>query len=234
MSDTAALIDGKPDVTLRLARRSNACRTLGPGLRAVLWVQGCPLRCHECVAEETLPFDGGFEVDTDQLAADLLALNGLEGLTLSGGEPSSQAEALVDLIDRIRTVRDLSVMCYSGFTLEHLRKNGSPAQNALLDRVDILVDGPYLPERHTDLIWRGSDNQRVLLLTDRHRDLEERLEERGHRIEFEVEHGTVHWMGIPPKGFRQEFEQRMDQFGIQLTQGAETNERFAQIHPCST
>src|SRR5438132_12678699 len=116
-----------PDV-LRLARRSNRCTVLGPGVRAVLWVQGCPLRCPGCVAPETLPFAGGEVVQVSRLAEEIIALREIDGLTFSGGEPMSQADALIELVDRVRACRDLSIVCYTGFPLAYLRGKGTPAQ----------------------------------------------------------------------------------------------------------
>src|SRR5437870_3480299 len=94
---------------LHLARRTDRCTVLGPGVRAVLWVQGCPFRCPGCVAPETLPFTGGTEVRVDDLAGQLVALSAIEGVTFSGGEPMAQADALAALVDQVRTHRDLSV-----------------------------------------------------------------------------------------------------------------------------
>jgi anaerobic ribonucleoside-triphosphate reductase activating protein len=155
-------------------------------------------------------------VRVDDLANELSAVPGIEGVTFSGGEPMSQAAALVALIDQLRC-RDLSFVCYTGFTLEYLRQNGTSAQRALLERLDILIDGPYVASRHTDLRWRGSDNQRVLLLTDRYRHLSPLLNDRGSWLEIEyASDGSVHWMGIPPKGFRVAFEQALARVGITL------------------
>src|SRR5947207_12067562 len=95
---------------IRLARRSNHCTVLGPGTRAVLWVQGCPFRCPGCVAPETLPFRGGEAVSVASLADELIGLPEIEGVTFSGGEPMSQAAALARLVDLVRTKRDLSFM----------------------------------------------------------------------------------------------------------------------------
>src|SRR5476651_1168381 len=112
-----------PEITdvLRLARRSNRCTVLGPGVRAVFWVKGCPLRCPGCVAPETLPFAGGEVVPISRLAEEIAALREIEGLTFSGGEPMAQAAALAELVDSVRARRDLSVVCYTGFPLAHLR-----------------------------------------------------------------------------------------------------------------
>jgi anaerobic ribonucleoside-triphosphate reductase activating protein len=201
---------------LRLARRSPRCTVLGPGTRAVLWVQGCPFRCPGCVAPETLPFEGGEVVEVDALARELLALSDVEGVTFSGGEPMSQPAALAALIDHIREKRDLSFLSYTGFTIDQLAQGGTAAQQDLLKRLDILIDGPYVASRHTDKRWRGSDNQRVLFLTPRHRDWAERIDERVTGIEFEVLPDGVAWMGIPPPGFREAFEKAMAQQGLRL------------------
>jgi anaerobic ribonucleoside-triphosphate reductase activating protein len=207
---------------LHVARVSKRCTVLGPGIRAVVWTQGCPLRCADCVAPETLPFAGGMARDPLALADELADLPDIEGVTFSGGDPMSQAPALVALIDRMKSRRDLSVMSYTGFPLEAILQHGTPAQHALLRRLDILVDGPYVRTRHTDLRWRGSDNQRVLLLSERHRDLADRLDDRGNRIELEIECDSVAWMGIPPPGFRDKFRTALHRQGIRLLEEGDT------------
>ncbi len=202
---------------LHLARRSNRCTVLGPGVRAVLWVQGCPLRCPGCVAPETLPFAGGEVVQVKTLAEEMISLRNIEGVTFSGGEPMAQAAALAELVDDIRACRDLSVVCYTGFPLGHLRGKGTLAQKELLKRVDILIDGPYLRRRHTTLRWRGSENQQVHFLSPRYQHLAAMVQERGSWIEFEFDaQDALHWMGIPPLGFRTAFEQQLDRIGVLL------------------
>lgn len=202
---------------LHLARRSNHCTVLGPGRRGILWVMGCPFRCPGCVAPETQRFRGGHDTDVESLADELSSLPDIEGVTFSGGEPMIQAAALVNLVDTIRRKRDLSFMSYTGYTLEHLRRRGSAAQKALVARLDILVDGPYIAARHTDLHWRGSDNQHVHFLSDRYRHLTAQANEHGYQLECEhAADGTFHWMGIPPKGFRETLERNMLARGILL------------------
>jgi anaerobic ribonucleoside-triphosphate reductase activating protein len=154
-------------------------------------------------------------VQVSRLAEELIALQAIEGLTFSGGEPMMQAAALTELVDQVRACRDLSIVCYSGFPLEYLRRNGTPTQHELIKRLDILIDGPYLRRRHTDLRWRGSDNQQVHFLSPRYRHLAEMIKERGTWIEFEMdEKDSLHWMGIPPLGFRKAFENQLDRIGV--------------------
>lgn len=204
---------------LSVYRRSPRCTVLGPGVRAVIWVQGCPLRCPGCVAPETLPFEGGEKWLISQLVDEYVELPEIEGVTFSGGEPMSQAAALSELIDRTRRQRDLTFVSYTGFLYEDLLRHGSAAQRGLLERLDLLIDGPYIASRHTDLKWRGSDNQRVHFLSERYRDLEPTVDERGNWIEFELPaDGSVQWMGIPPQGFRDAFRDGLSQLGIDLIQ----------------
>lgn len=131
----------------------------------------------------------------------------------------AQAEALVSLVDGLLETRpDLTFMSYTGFQLETLLKDGTPPQRALLERLDILVDGPYEQENHCELLWRGSSNQTVHFLTDRYHHLENAVDDyRGSQIEFEIDRGgELAWMGIPPRGFREKFESSMAARGIHL------------------
>ncbi len=110
--------------------------------------------------------DKGRVVDSVELAREALATGGLEGISILGGEPGEQAEAVADFCERVRA-GGLSVMLYSGYTLEQLRLR--PGSARLLGAIDLLVDGRYeqsLPE--TKRRWLGSTNQVLHFLTDRY------------------------------------------------------------------
>lgn len=202
---------------LSVARTLDRCAVLGPGTRAVIWVQGCPLRCAGCVAAETLPFEGGTGRTVTELADWLCLLDGIEGVTFSGGEPFGQAGALAELLDVVRARRpDFGAMAYSGFRHEALRRGG-PDRLALLERLDLLVDGPYVAARHASLRWRGSDNQRLIALTDRYtRVLAEPDTTVGIELSVDAD-GSVSWAGVPPvPGFREGFEDQLAARGFVL------------------
>lgn len=192
--------------TVMVADRHPACQVLGPGTRYAIWVQGCPLSCTGCVSPQWIPFTGGIPMPAEELAAEIIE-RAVDGLTLSGGEPFSQAPALVQLVRAVRRARDLSVLSYTGYSLERLRQRGTSDQQALLDELDLLIDGPYSQRRHAALRWRGSRNQRIHVLTERHRDeIEEPDDSAGVQIEVTSE-GLLHWIGVPPSpGFRHEME----------------------------
>lgn len=151
---------------LRIAQVIEDTEAEGPGRRFAVWVQGCPLRCAGCCNPQMLRFEGGTETTSDALAEKALAVPGIEGVSLLGGEPTAQAEALTDFARRVRA-GGLSVMIYSGFTRAELEAR--PEARALLAACDLLVDGPYLREQpEPRRRWIGSANQGLHFLTDRY------------------------------------------------------------------
>ena len=134
----------------------------GPGLRYVLFTQGCPHHCPGCHNPGSHDPFGGREMAVEEVAKELLKNPLTDGLTLSGGEPFAQPE---DCLALAKTAHEhaLNVWSYSGLTFEYLRDQGTDAQKALLSELDVLVDGPFLEaERTLSLPWRGSRNQRVI------------------------------------------------------------------------
>ena len=134
----------------------------GEGLRYTIFVQGCPRRCPGCHNPETQCFEGGRLADTAELLAEIAANPLLTGVTFSGGEPFMQPAPLVE-IARACHSRGLSIWSYTGFTLQELHARHDTAVEALLNEVDVLVDGEYREkERDLTLMFRGSRNQRVI------------------------------------------------------------------------
>jgi anaerobic ribonucleoside-triphosphate reductase activating protein len=204
------------DILVRIAQVARKVTVLGPGSRYVVWVQGCPFRCSGCVAPENLPFEGGCEMEVGDLARDILS-QPMDGVTFSGGEPFAQARALSSLVDQVRNSNnEFSTMSFTGYTFEALAR-GTPDQRALLERLDLLVDGPYVASLHTDLRWRASRNQRIIALTRRHERLLSELEDRSAGIEIQQGPEGLRWIGVPPNpGFRQQFEQALRERGVDL------------------
>jgi anaerobic ribonucleoside-triphosphate reductase activating protein len=157
---------------LQIAQTVSCTEAEGPGKRFALWFQGCPLRCPGCCNPEMLPFEGGSRVALAALTGQIrVAANdhGIEGITLLGGEPLAHAAAGAALARAVRGL-GLTVMVFSGYTLEEARQLPDPAVAELLALTDILVDGPYVREQpETRRRWIGSANQRVHFLTARYR-----------------------------------------------------------------
>lgn len=137
---------------------------LGPGRRLVMWVRGCSLGCPGCLAPEL--WEPGTPTAVDEIAAALAPhLAGHDGLTISGGEPFQQAAALLALLARLP---DVELMLYSGYRLAELEATPGPRRE-LLARCDLLMDGRFEESTSAELAWRGSDNQRLHLLSERGR-----------------------------------------------------------------
>jgi anaerobic ribonucleoside-triphosphate reductase activating protein len=122
--------------------------------------------------------------------------SGCEGLTLSGGEPFLQAEALAELVREVQTRRDVGVIVYSGFTLEELRERSDAL--ALLRKTDILIDGRYVKQLDDGRAYIGSSNQRLHYLTDRYKaEGEKYYSAQKRRAEIRFTADTVTLIGVP-------------------------------------
>lgn len=173
----------------------------GPGRRFALWVQGCPLRCPGCCNPEMLAFAAEKRMPLGDVLAALDAAHAeaaLEGITLLGGEPLAHAASLLPLA-RGAHARGMTVMAFTGFLFEELKAIGDAAVDALLAEIDILVDGPYradLPE--TARRWIGSQNQRVLFLSDR-ADRHDPRWQAQNTLEIRWHEGALSVNGFPAK-----------------------------------
>ena len=149
---------------IRIHATEARSRANGPGARFVVWMQGCTLGCPGCFNPTTHDAGGGREVAVDSLVADMRAA-GVDGLTLSGGEPLQQPEAAAELLAAARAL-GLSTLVFSGYTLAEIR--ALPGGERVLEHVDVLVDGRYVARERLGAGLRGSSNQRIHLMTDRH------------------------------------------------------------------
>lgn len=136
----------------------------GPGIRYVIFTQGCRHNCRGCQNPQTHDFEGGYPVDTDDLFNEMMVDPLIKGVTLSGGDPFEQPAPLAELAAKVHAAgRD--VIAYTGYTYEQLLTKGAeePTIMALLRHTDILIDGPFVKEQlDLELKFRGSTNQRVI------------------------------------------------------------------------
>ncbi|WP_326944700.1 radical SAM protein [Amycolatopsis sp. NBC_01307] len=147
---------------LNLHRIVDVTAAEGPGLRCAVWTQGCSVRCPGCFNPQTWTTRGGTLLPWRELVSRVLAIEGIEGVTLLGGEPFDQPEPLGAFASAVRSA-GLSVMTFTGRVLEDL------PPSKLLEATDLLVDGPYLADRpESSRPWVGSVNQRFHFLTGRY------------------------------------------------------------------
>ena len=133
----------------------------GPGLRYVVFTQGCLHQCVGCHNHQSHDPKGGYFKDIDDLLVDIDQNPLLDGVTISGGEPFLQIEPLIDFVKKVKQ-RGLHVMIYSGYTYEDILSLSDQAK-LLLSLCDTLVDGRFiLSQRSLSLLYRGSSNQRII------------------------------------------------------------------------
>ena len=156
---------------LNIANRVPHTFVEGPGWRYALWVQGCDLGCPSCCNQTLLPFVRRHVMSSSEITLEIIQareIYGIEGVTFLGGEPAYQARGLAEVATFCQSER-LSVMMFTGFRLEQLRKRNLPGVEQLLKNTDVLVDGPYVaaqaePQRN----WVGSENQVFHYFTNRY------------------------------------------------------------------
>lgn len=151
---------------LRLSGITQESIVDGPGIRMVLFMQGCPHHCPHCHNPESWAIDSGMEYDVRAILR-MIKRPGpkrkpLQGVTFSGGEPFLQAADLALVAFEAHRI-GWDVVTYTGYTYEKLAANPDADIQALLKLSDMLIDGPYIHEqRDISLKFRGSDNQRLI------------------------------------------------------------------------
>ncbi|TCS96609.1 4Fe-4S single cluster domain-containing protein [Hazenella coriacea] len=202
---------------LRIHRFLPTTTVEGPGVRACIWVQGCPIHCKGCAVPWTWSPNHGQEVEVEQLARQILEEPEIEGVTFVGGEPFEQAEALSSL-GKILKSKGLSVVTFSGYEYKHLQSSQRQDWQDLLTVTDLLIDGPFKQEL-LDLArpWVGSSNQQYRFLTDRYKYLENQLQQIPNKIEVRLNpDGQIEINGMASQQmlhqlFEEEFYQKRSQ-----------------------
>jgi anaerobic ribonucleoside-triphosphate reductase activating protein len=145
----------------------------GPGMRTVVWTQGCTIRCPGCFNPAAQTVEGGHGVPIPELLRWIMSVPGIEGVTISGGEPLDQPEPLAMLLREIRRCSSLSIVLFTGRTWETISTNREMFAAVWLS--DVVVAGPFDERRILGQGLRGSANQTIHLMTDRYSwsDIEE-------------------------------------------------------------
>lgn len=203
---------------LSINRMAYPITTLGPGRRIGLWVQGCTLRCEGCVSVDTWDENAGSIVDACELAewlADLTSDCQLDGLTITGGEPLQQADALAELVlaFRRRCRSHVGIILFTGFEESDVRKRfGSCA-----DMVDAFVCGPYVPSLAADDGLVASSNQTILTPTSLGKSrLANYIAKTSRRMQGVVQDNEMSLIGIPRSGDLTAIEGKLLERGIEI------------------
>ena len=134
----------------------------GPGFRTAIYCAGCLHHCKGWHNPQSWAMDGGEWMEIDDIMK-VIKADSMSNVTFSGGDPFYQVEGFTALAKRIKEETSKTIWCWTGFTIEEIRADERLAQ--LLPWIDVLVDGPFiLEQRDTQLLFRGSPNQRIIYL----------------------------------------------------------------------
>jgi anaerobic ribonucleoside-triphosphate reductase activating protein len=132
----------------------------GPGVRYVIFAQGCKHYCDGCHNPETHAMNGGKLVDVDEIVEEIICNNHIDGVTFSGGDPFFQVKEFKYIAEKLRSHK-INIIAYSGYLYEKIIKNEHLFE--LLKCIDVLIDSPFLIAKKTyDKAFRGSSNQRII------------------------------------------------------------------------
>lgn len=199
---------------------------LGPGRRIGIWLQGCSIRCSGCISQDTWARDPGRDVPVAQLIAWCRSATGgkLDGVTISGGEPFDQPEALLALVQELVGWRtqdgpDFDILCYSGYPFATLKKD----HDRLLQELDAVIPEPYVDKLPLTHLWRGSANQRLVPLSRRGQAryltyVDAPADSLGKRIQATVSGQRVFYIGIPARGDMAGLEKACAERGVTFSE----------------
>jgi len=176
---------------------SRGTRALGPGLRYVLWTQGCPFHCKDCISPESHSTEPNIVVNIQSLAEDIVSNRQIDGISISGGEPFLQAGKLAAMLAIVKEQRpNLNVLVFTGYVYDELNW---PEAKSLLACIDLLIDGRFQSDKNEGVGLRGSGNQSFIFLSDALLPYRDELEKGPRKLELYVGNNYVKTIGIPTK-----------------------------------
>lgn len=213
-------------MNISLSRVHFPVTTLGPGRRLGIWFQGCSIRCDGCISADTWG-PGKRPLALAQLLDDIQPwLAETEGITLSGGEPFDQPDALLALLGALRQRTRVDILVYSGHPLETLQPLLQRAEGLL----DALICDPFEQQQAQTRVLRGSDNQRLIFFTELGRQrlgaYERPLQADDRALDLMFDDDGSIWMaGIPRRDDLLQLRDLLHEQGHQLQISAHTSRR---------
>lgn len=172
-------------------------QTLGPGNRMVIWTIGCPHHCNDCSNPELWDSDVTRDIPVSDVLNIIKEQEGIDGITITGGEPFIQKEDLLKLVSGIKEIGINDVLVYTGFLYTDLKRENINKQ--ILDYIDVLIDGRYFEELNDNIGIRGSKNQKIYVLNQKLKDLYVNATYQKRQRQNFVNSGKVISVGIPLK-----------------------------------
>jgi len=176
-------------------------KNLGPGVRLGIWFQGCDIRCKGCIDPGAWEFSEEKKIDINEVKKMIGGFAGrlVDGITISGGEPFAQPEALEEIVSFCGKITRGDILVYSGYSYAKLKRDFA----GILKKIDVIISEPYIEAEKDELIWRGSDNQKIWLTSDKARaNYPENINEMKYtarNIQIANDGGRIFIIGIPAR-----------------------------------
>lgn len=185
------------DILLNIADIRHKSEVNGPGIRSVVWVQGCRRKCPGCINPHTHSHKPVKLLDPEQLGQRLACIKDAIGISISGGEPFEQSQCCAILAEAVKK-GGKSVMVFTGFPFEQLKQSTDPSVQRFLQSIDLLVAGPYIQELKCESrLWRASSNQTVHFLTSSAQADAELNSAESPTVEIEANGNRLSFTGFP-------------------------------------
>jgi anaerobic ribonucleoside-triphosphate reductase activating protein len=154
----------------------------GPGLRFVLWTQGCSKGCKNCFNPETWSFEE-YKLLTPLEIFELIKNSNVSGVTITGGDPLEQPEELLELLRLLKSLNlSNGIILFTGYTIDEINKDFLLRKS--LDYIDVLIDGRFEKDKRISSSLRGSENQNIIYFSSK-------IKEEELNIDQEVEVGIL-------------------------------------------
>ncbi|MBR4027693.1 MAG: radical SAM protein [Lachnospiraceae bacterium] len=170
---------------------------LGYGKRIGVWFQGCKRQCENCISPKFQTQEGGSFYTAKEILDRFCEETQIDGLTISGGEPFEQPEALLELVIEYKKRMNGDILVFSGYTLEELHEKHTPVIEEILHHIAVLVDGTYIEEKNNGIGLRGSWNQNIHIWNYHERYSNAETKER--TLQCVLLKNQLCFIGIPPK-----------------------------------
>lgn len=189
---------------MNIARILYPVEVLGPGKRVGIWVCGCDRKCPGCSNPELWNQKPEYEISVDnilELINDISSKFQIDGFTISGGEPINQKKSLLELLEGIQVISQ-DILLYTGYTLSELREKDDSNINMILEKLSVLIDGKYIEDKNTNVLLRGSENQKIYILNPEfEKKYNEYFKVAHNQIQNFMTHDGVVSVGIHKTGF---------------------------------
>ncbi|MDY3753264.1 MAG: 4Fe-4S cluster-binding domain-containing protein [Collinsella sp.] len=203
-------------MSIQLSRIASPVTSLGPGRYIGLWVQGCSIGCPDCVSKDTWDKRGGSSVDEhwlSDLIIETIRKEGLEGVVVTGGEPTEQADSLEQVLASVvEALPGTSIIVFSGIPREKLLTN-HPGLSSL---VDLAVCGPYISDLPSQRPLIASENQEYAVCSNRGSELLAKASEMADMsgIQVAIDGNSITMAGLPFPHGMELLEEELQNRGI--------------------